>query len=137
VPGPLVLVVASCVVVVLAGAGAWWSRRQTLDRRVGSFRCNLRRGSRWPSGVAQYGAADLYWWRFWSLAPRPARRWDRSGLAIVGREPAAPGSDVLLVTCRGVSGGAEVEFVLSMSREAYAGLLSWIEATPQRVGSVI
>lgn len=139
-PGPVLVAVITLVVVVLVAGGAWWSRRQTLDRRVGSFRCELGHGRRWSSGVAQYGTAQLYWWRFWSLAPRPARRWNRDGLTVVERRPAEPrdgAGEGYVVRCRVQRAGGATEIVLFMSPEAYAGLTSWIEATPLRVGSVI
>ena len=41
----------------------------------------------------------------------------------------------VVVTCR--PGGESEPVHLLMSAEAYAGLTSWIEATPSRVGSVI
>lgn len=134
------LVVAVVTVVLLAlVASLWLSRRHTLDRRVGSFRCALRHGTRWPGGVAQYGAAAFYWWRSWSLAPRPARRWERESLTIVAKRQAdVPGAaGQLVVTCRARSDAQPVEFELLLSADAYAGLTSWIEATPSRVGSVI
>lgn len=137
--GGLVVAVAALVLLVLVTAALWLSRRHTLDRRVGSFRCALRHGTRWPGGVAQYGAAAFYWWRSASLAPRPARRWERESLAIVSKReadlPGLPGQ--LVVTCRGRCQAQQVEFELLMSADAYAGLTSWIEATPSRVGSVI
>ncbi len=137
--GGVVVAVVTVVLLALVTAALWLSRRHTLDRRVGSFRCALRHGTRWPGGVAQYGAASLYWWRSWSLAPRPARRWERESLAVVAKRqadvPGAPGD--LVVTCRSRSDGRPVEFELLLSADAYAGLTSWIEATPSRVGSVI
>ncbi|CAM5791227.1 DUF2550 domain-containing protein [Cellulomonas persica] len=138
-PGGIVVAVLTVVVLVLGCGGLWLSRRHTLDRRVGSFRCRLRSGTRWPGGVAQYGAASLYWWRSASLAPRPARRWERQSLAVVERRAAeAPdASGQLVVRCQARSNGRPVEFELMLSPEAYAGLTSWIEATPARVGSVI
>ncbi|GEA83311.1 MULTISPECIES: DUF2550 domain-containing protein [Cellulomonas] len=137
-PGEIVVAVLTVVVLVIGSFGLWLSRRHTLDRRVGSFRCGLRHGARWPSGVAQYGAASLYWWRSSSLAPRPARRWERQSLTIVSRRAAeGPGAGQLVVTCHARSNGKPVEFELRLSPEAYAGLTSWIEATPSRVGSVI
>jgi len=135
--GAVVALVVIGALVVL-GAGLWFSRRHTLDNRVGSFRCSLSRGSRWPSGVAQYGAVSLYWWRSHSLAPRPAQRWERTSLVVLGKRdsdvPGAPGQ--LIVRCRARSHAKPVEFELLLTREAYAGLTSWIEATPSRVGSV-
>lgn len=138
-PGGIVVALLAVVVVVLGCGALWLSRRHTLDRRVGSFRCRLSSGTRWPSGVAQYGAASLYWWRSASLAPRPAHRWERQSLTVVERRAAdVPGAAGLLVVhCRARSHDRPVEFDLMLSPEAYAGLTSWIEATPSRVGSVI
>jgi len=124
---------------VLVVAGLWLSRTRTLDHRVGSFTCALGRSASgpWRRGVAQYGAGSLYWWRRRSLAPRPAHRWDRSALVVLERvwiEPSAPGGvRQARVHCR--VGDEVVE--LLMTAEAYAGLTSWIEATPPAVGAVI
>ncbi|KQY43140.1 DUF2550 family protein [Cellulomonas sp. Root137] len=130
-------VALACVAVVLllAVAFVWASRVHTLNRRVGSFPCSLGRTAQgpWSSGVAQYGADRLYWWRYRSLSARPRARWQRVGLTVVERSERHGGQ--VLVTCRP---GSAVEPVhLLMSAEAYAGLTSWIEATPSRVGSVI
>lgn len=135
------LVVALAGVLVLAlvgGVGLWLSRTHTLGHRVGSFRCAFggAEGGPWRAGVAQYGSEHLYWWRRWSLAPRPGHRWDRAGFAIVARQVhdlQLPGTRVLRVTCE--SDGRQ--FWLLMSPEAYAGLTSWIEATPSRVSRVV
>ncbi len=129
-----VVLVVAAVVVVLALVGLALSRAHTLDRRVGSFRCAFGRSSSgpWTAGIAQYGARQLYWWRRTSLAPRPSVRWDRVGLSVVDRR-AVEGTGLVVVTCR--SGAQDV--FLQMSPDAYAGLTSWIEATPSRVGSVI
>lgn len=133
---PTLVLVASValVVVVLVLAGLWVSRSRTLGHRVGSFRCAVgRTGSGpWSAGIAQYGAEHLYWWRHLSLAPRPGHRWDRRGLAVLERVDAGEGN--VVVTCR-VSTGDELP--LLMSRAAYEGLTSWIEATPSRIDSVI
>ncbi|ROS23181.1 DUF2550 family protein [Cellulomonas sp. PhB150] len=132
---PTLVLVASValVVVVLVLGGLWLSRSRTLGHRVGSFRCAVgRTGSGpWSAGIAQYGAEHLYWWRHLSLAPRPGHRWERRGLAVLDRVDAGAGN--VVVTCR--VGGDELP--LLMSREAYEGLTSWIEATPSRVDSVI
>lgn len=132
--GVAVVLVVGAVVIVLALVGLALSRAHTLDRRVGSFHCALGRTPQgpWSSGIAQYGARQLYWWRRASLAPRPAIRWDRVGLSVVERR-SVEGTGQVVVTCR--SGAQDV--FLQMSPEAYAGLTSWIEATPSRVGSVI
>ena len=137
----LAVAVTGAVVVLLAVglAAMWLSRTHTLGRRVGSFRCALgtTEDGPWSGGVAHYGAAQLYWWRRWSLAPRPARRWSRSSFAILERrlhtQQLIPGVRMFLVLCE--CDGAQ--FPLLMSAEAYAGLTSWIEATPSRVSRVV
>jgi len=131
----LVLVAAvGALLAVLVVGGLWASRSRTLGHRVGSFRCSLgRTGSGpWTVGIAQYGAEQLYWWRHTSLAPRPRHRWQRRALAVLERVDAGHGN--VVVTCRVAR---EENVILLMSREAYAGLTSWIEATPSRVDSVI
>jgi hypothetical protein len=137
----LAVAVTGAVLVLLAiGLAAMWlSRTHTLGHRVGSFRCALgtSEDGPWSGGVAQYGAAQLYWWRRWSLAPRPARRWNRSSFTILERRlhthQLIPGVRVFLVLCE--SDGTR--FPLLMSAEAYAGLTSWIEATPSRISRVV
>ncbi|WP_029290417.1 DUF2550 domain-containing protein [Cellulomonas sp. HZM] len=130
--GVVAIVTIGLVVVLVAFGAVAWSRTHTLDRRVGSFRCavNRRGEGHWSPGVAQYGAEHLYWWRRHSLAPRPRLRWDRRALSVVSRVP--EGADVV-VTCS----AAGRSWSLLMSPEAYAGLTSWLEATPSRVGTVI
>ncbi|WP_315097246.1 DUF2550 family protein [uncultured Cellulomonas sp.] len=133
--GHVVALAGAVVVVLLVVVALGFSRVHTLNRRVGSFPCVLGRTADgpWSSGVAQYGADNLYWWRYRSLAARPQARWQRLGLVVLARTE-QPGGQVR-VTCRP---GSSVEPVhLLMSAEAYAGLTSWIEATPSRVGSVI
>ena len=123
------------VLLLLAVVAVWFSRVHTLNRRVGSFHCALGRtpSGPWSSGVAQYGTDRLYWWRYRSLRARPHTRWERVGLAVLGRTDWHAGQ--VVVTCR--PGGETEPVHLLMSAEAYAGLTSWIEATPSRVGSVI
>lgn len=132
-----VVVTLGCVVVVLllVAAALWFSRVHTLNRRVGSFHCAVGRAAEgpWSSGVAQYGSDRLYWWRYRSLATRPRARWQRVGLTVLERHEHGAGQ--VVVTCRPGSSADTVH--LLMSAEAYAGLTSWIEATPSRVGSVI
>ncbi|MGN8246683.1 DUF2550 family protein [Cellulomonas soli] len=142
--GLTIVLVCGVALVVLLAAGLWLSRTHTLDRRVGSFRCSVQRrpGGPWSPGVAQYGAGELYWWRRHSLSPRPARRWARRELAVVERhhsesvadvERAGRSVPVYEVTCSTVAS----EVHLLMAADAYAGLTSWIEATPSRTASVI
>lgn len=119
--------------------GLWLSRSRTLDRRVGSFQCasGPTVDGPWSPGTAQYGSAALYWWRRWSLAPRPRNRWERSRITLVERHwrdaDAPAGGRLIVVTCRA---GTENDVHLLMTGEAYTGLASWIEATPSRVNLV-
>lgn len=61
------------------------------------------------------------------MSLRPARTWSRYDLVIAGREPlAGEESDTYLVRCR----YRGQDFELTMSRAAYEGLASWLEAAP-------
>jgi len=131
------LIVLLVVAVLLAVGGVALSRWHTLTRRVGSFSCAIRAGGRQVPGVAHYGARSLYWFKLRSLSFRAERTWSRSALSVLERTPLSEGrpGGPLLVRCR-VAGGAddtaglESEVDLVMSREAYAGLTSWLEAGP-------
>jgi len=133
------LVLGAFAVAVCVGLGLGASRRRTLTRRVGSFDCGLVRtsvrGAAVSPGKCQYGSANLYWWRSWSLAPRPARTWVRSQIEVVERtlldDVRATGR--VSVRCRTQDGS----FELRMSREAYAGLRSWLEAAPPVLHRVV
>lgn len=126
--------VAACLVAgsLAVALGLLASRLRTLSGRVGSFTCGARPGSApggpWVAGIAQYGAGRLDWWRSWSLSPRPARTWLRSEFEVTDRLPlsGAGRPDLYLVRCRHL----DVAFELAMSPEAYAGLTSWLEASP-------
>ena len=134
--GAVALLGAVVVVVLLVGAGLWFSRVRTLNRRVGSFTCAVGRTADgpWSSGVAQYGADRLYWWHIRSLSTRPRARWQRVGFTVVERSERSAGQ--VVVTCRDDESGTQPVHLL-MSADAYAGLTSWIEATPTRVASII
>ncbi|GGI08848.1 DUF2550 domain-containing protein [Isoptericola cucumis] len=130
---PYVVWVAIALLVVLAlvlAAGA--SRLRTLSRRVGSFPCQARPAgdphAPWVVGIAHYAVGRIDWWRCWSLAPRPARVWERGRLVVTGRAPLdqAGQSDQVLVRCR----YDDKDFELMMSSGAYAGLASWLESAP-------
>ena len=116
------------------------SRVRTLSRRVGSFECAFSRATDstapWITGIGQYGAESLYWWRWWSLAPRPTRAWLRSGMIILEQLPVADARGYegqVVVRCR----TRDDAFDLLMSAEAYAGLASWLEAAPPAASHVI
>lgn len=123
--------------VVLGTLGLGASRLRTLSGRVGSFVCGARPaqppGGAWVTGIAQYGAGRLDWWRSWSLAPRPTRSWQRTEFLVTGRVPldSAGRPDLYLVRCRHL----DVDFELTMSPDAYAGLTSWLEAAPPSADS--
>lgn len=156
----VLVVVLTVVVLLLAAFAAWILRGQALESRVGAFRCAVSRTPQgpWTPGIGQFGAEHLYWWRRHSLRPRPDRRWTRRGMAVIDRTWAPPahglgtrGRDRL----RGSAGvaartGEHRYFVvrlrvpdvtqdvyLLVTPQVYAGLLSWIEATPSRVDSWI
>lgn len=124
------LVLAVC----LGVAGVALSRWHSLTRRVGSFSCALRAGGRLVPGVAHYGARSLYWYQRRSLAFRATRAWSRLALSVLEREPLHPDRPTgpLRVRCSVAGGlvGLEEQIELVMSREAYAGLTSWLEAGP-------
>src|SRR5690625_1944858 len=110
-------------------------RLGTLMGRVGSFGCGLREspGHGEPvAGVAQYGAGRLYWWRTASLSPRPKETWHRSEFEVVRRvdDPLRP--DNMLVLCRHDG----TDFEISLTRAAFAGLVSWLEAAPANTDRV-
>lgn len=101
-------------------------RFRGLRRRVGSFDCNLRRspGTAWTQGIAHYGVGRIDWWRAHTLAMRPERIWPRHELVILGREDFGESACLVRCACAGE------EFTLWMSKDAYAGLASWLEAAP-------
>ena len=126
------LLFASAVVV-----GLYVSRQRTLSRRVGSFGCLVRPEpgeEPWTAGTGQYCADRLVWWRTLSLSPRPARSWSREELTLLDREALDEvdhtGRQMLQVHCR----HRDDAFQLSLSEAAFAGLVSWLESGPRRVG---
>lgn len=127
------LLAAVCVLVL------YLTRQRTLSRRVGSFGCGLRDDGSvaWVSGTAQYATGRLLWWRSLSLAPRPEHSWSRAELDLLERvlleETGDDGLPLLLVRC--IHRGRPFE--LTMSVQACAGLVSWLEAGPRAVGRVI
>ncbi len=132
--------VAALLLIAVVPVALYVSRQRTLSRRVGSFRCLLRgEGSTgpWTAGIAQYGTAQLAWWRTLSLAPRPVRSWSRATLTLLERVPVDVPDDegrpqVLLHCAHG-----DERFELLMSAPACAGLVSWLESGPRPVGRVI
>ena len=140
-PVVALLGLGALLLVVVTVAGLYLSRQRTLTHRVGSFTCLLRTEPPpevgWTAGIAHYGAERLVWWRTLSLAPRPARTWSRAELTLVervrldGRDDA--GRPLLLVHC--VHRGER--FQLTISEQACAGLVSWLESGPRPVGRAL
>lgn len=122
--------------VLLALLATLYRRRLgTLAGRVGSFDCGLRPdpGHGEPvAGIAQYGVGRLYWWRTASLSPRPKETWDRVELEVVRRVDDPHRPDKVLVLCR----HGDAEFELSLTAQACAGLVSWLEAAPANTDRV-
>ncbi|BDO41539.1 DUF2550 family protein [Cellulomonas sp. NTE-D12] len=137
------LALAALLLLVVLASGLWLSRTRTLSHRLGSFSCSLARRPEgpWARGIAQYGVRRLYWWRLASIVPRARHVWSRPRIAVLSRTtvPSPDGhTRIVELRCR-VAGetSSPIEVYLQMSPEAYAGLTSWIEATPTRSASVI
>ena len=135
------LVLVGTLLLALVVVLLYASRQRTLSRRIGSFSCSLHVAGAsegaWTAGTAQYGSGRLYWWRTLSLSPRPARTWSRQDLVVTERvrldERDEAGRQIVLVRCR----HREETFDLSMSDPAFAGLVSWLESGPRRVGRLL
>ena len=137
------LTLAALLLLVVLVLGLWLSRTRTLSHRLGSFSCSLARRpvGPWARGIAQYGVRRLYWWRLASILPRARFVWSRPLIQVLSRTEQAGvdgGPRLVVVRCRVAGEGTAVhEVYLQMSTEAFAGLTSWIEATPSRAASVI
>jgi hypothetical protein len=121
----LVLLFGICLVV----------RRRVLSRHGGTFELSHRArstkaGRGWVLGIGRYSGEELEWFRIFSLAPRPKRRWPRSGLDFTGRrepvgnEQMALYADHVVITCDSPAGPIE----LAMSESSLMGFQSWLEA---------
>jgi hypothetical protein len=144
VSGQLALAVGlTALVLVVALAVGLLVRRAVISSRGGIVECWLRHNpqQRWRHGLAEYGRDQLSWHRSMSLRLRPHAAFDRSQLAVLDSRPATPGedpglgSDLVVLRCQGAvrhRGRPADERVveLAMSRAAFMGLLSWLEASP-------
>ncbi|MBD8870093.1 DUF2550 domain-containing protein [Nocardioides donggukensis] len=117
-------------------------RRRALSRDGGCFELSHRArtdrpGRGWVLGLGRYAGDDLEWFRIFSLAPRPRRRWSRSELSYVGRREAGAGEQMALyadhVVVTLTSADGEVE--MAMSPSSLMGFQSWLEAAPPGGGS--
>jgi hypothetical protein len=136
VPGPTALLLAVLAAGLLLVVAAL-ARRAALSWAGGTIEVSLRlkrpgHGRGWVNGVGRYVEDELYWYRVFSLSPRPRRRLARGDLEVLHRrEPSGAEFRALLdgavvMECR--AGGRPVE--LAMSRSAVTGFLAWLEARP-------
>lgn len=124
------------VLIVLYGL-ALVLRRRVISRHGGTFELSHRVSPRedgrgWVLGLGRYSGECLEWFRVFSLAPRPKRRWEREALSYDGSREAFGAEHVSLypdhVVIRCQSAAGEVE--LAMSPASLTGFQSWLEARP-------
>lgn len=112
-------------------------RRRILSRGGSTFELSVngRRGTSargWILGVGRYTDTELEWFRTFSLAWRPKRRFRRGHVEVLKRrEPAGPESFALhaghtVAECRTDAGPVQ----LGLSPESLTGLLAWLESAP-------
>ncbi|GGC92002.1 hypothetical protein GCM10011512_18860 [Tersicoccus solisilvae] len=127
----LVVIVLACFGLVAAGL----LRRHQLRSAYGTFDASLRRPSgRWQLGVCRYKDNSLEWLRTFSVSPVPVEEYCRPRLDLIGwREPTEaerrriqPGAVIGVVEHDGA------QTLIALSRDAWAGLSSWVEAGPSR-----
>jgi hypothetical protein len=118
-------------------------RRRLLSRHGGTFELSHRArtskaGRGWVLGIGRYSGQDLEWFRIFSIAPRPKRRWGRNTLRYAGRRaPSGPEQLALyaghvVVTCETPDGPIE----LAMSESSLVGFQSWLEARAPGTGRI-
>ena len=125
------------VVLAVVYGAALVVRRRVLSRHGGTFELShrvrrSRPGRGWLLGLGRYSGEELEWFRIFTLAPRPKRRWNRGSLTYdARREPERVEQHVLypghvVIRCQGPDG--EVE--LAMSAASLTGFQAWLEARP-------
>jgi hypothetical protein len=133
-------VAGALLLLILAYGLALVVRRRLIARHGGTFELSHRLapsgdGRGWVLGLGRYSGETLEWFRIFSLAPRPKRRWPRESLAYDGRrepfgsEQMSLYPDHVVIHCQTASG--EVE--LAMSAASLTGFQSWLEARPPGV----
>lgn len=133
---PVALVVLGLVLLTVALLAAMLLlRRRALARRVGSFICVWSPPDMPVAGVpgiSQYATGRLVWWKVVSLSFTPAKVWSRDELTLLSREELGEvdpwGRPIVRARCL----HREDTFCLTMSENAYSGLVSWLEARPRR-----
>jgi hypothetical protein len=132
---PEILLVA--LAVVAATALAVVVRRRLLQQGGGTLELSLRLkphapGRGWVLGIGRFADDELQWYRVFSLAPRPRRRFSRGELEVRSqRTPTAAETYALLkgavvMECRSSDGPVQ----LGMDAAAVTGFLAWLEAQP-------
>ncbi|MEX2291744.1 MAG: DUF2550 domain-containing protein [Mycobacteriales bacterium] len=130
-------VLLSLAVLVVLVVGAGLLRRVGLQRAGGTIELSLRlkapgHGRGWVNGVGRFVDDELLWYRVFSLAPRPRRRYSRRSLQVVRRREPSGGEHRALLQGAAVLEcqvqGQPVE--LAMSCAAVTGFLAWLEARP-------
>jgi hypothetical protein len=133
-----------CVVALLALLFAIFFRTRLLMLGGGNIRLQVRvttmvPGRGWSTGIGQFAGGELRFYRMFSLALRPKRTLERSGLVIKERRLpegperlAVPGHWTIL---RLATRGEQLE--IAMAESTVTGFLSWLEsAPPGQPGSV-
>ncbi|PZS32776.1 MAG: DUF2550 domain-containing protein [Pseudonocardiales bacterium] len=127
--------VAAVALVPIGGFAALTLRRALLARSGGMVEMSLRLHSRshgrgWVLGTGRYVGDDLQWFRVFSLAPSPRRRFSRRDFAVVRRRsPTRPERMTLqpgMIVLECASGSGPVE--LAIGERALTGFLSWLES---------
>ncbi|MFC7545849.1 DUF2550 domain-containing protein [Plantactinospora sp. GCM10030261] len=128
--------------VLLVLFGALFVRRALVTRSGGIIRLSVRvstmlnqRG--WSPGFGRFTDDQLCWYRMFSLALRPKRVLNRTGLAVErrrmpeGQELLSMPDDWVILRC--TSHQAPVE--IAMAKSTVTGFLSWLEAAPPGAAS--
>lgn len=112
-------------------------RRRFIGRDGGTFELSHRvragrPGRGWLLGIGRYSGETLEWFRFFSLSPRPRRRWERRRMAYVsshepvGVERMSLYPDHVVVICE--YAGQRIE--LAMAESSLTGFQAWLESRP-------
>ncbi len=135
--GPLLWIeVALGLVIVVFGLFLvfTWIRRRSLAHGQPLVLCGMRTPgeTRWRGGLLRYETGRLDWFSLGGFSMRPRHRWQRGLLEIdtpqqlEGRDRPVAMPGAVGVPCRH---GSE-RFELTMTREHYTALRSWLESCP-------
>lgn len=130
-------VVIAIALVLVVGLSV---RRRVLARGGSTFdlSLNTRQGKSvvgargWVLGVGRYGDTELEWFRTFSFAWRPQRRFQRGHVQVVKRrDPVGPEAyslhaGAVIVECLTDAGPVQ----LGLAPDALTGFLAWLESAP-------